>query len=117
MKKRWHILFVIALVLCYLLGPVVAGALRVGAGSGPVLYAESFHAAIYIACYEAFHNEKPREPLDGWMYHRPLFYGLSRRLKSQKEREEYIEMARRNGSPRVPQLIEMSQKLDGELNR
>ena len=105
------------MVLCYLLGPMIAGALRLGDRSEPAFYPKSFHAAIYIMVHENAHNEKPRDPLDSWMYHRPLFYGLPRRLKSQKAREEYIEMARRNESPRVSQLLEMNQRANDESSR
>jgi hypothetical protein len=117
MSKHWRILILIGLTICYLSGPFVAGALRIGDRAGPALYPKSLHSGIYIVAHEVSHNEKPREPLDGWLYRRPLFYGLSRRLKSQNDRQEYIEMARRNESPRLPQLIEMNEKVDRAPSR
>lgn len=110
MKKRRLIVLLIPLLICYLFGPFVAGALRIGDRLGPVFYPESAHSVIYVLAHETFHHEepKPREPTDSWMYRRPHFYGLSRRLKSATDREAYIELARRNGSPRLGRLIEMN---------
>ncbi len=110
-KKRLISFVVAALVICYLTGPFVAGALRIGDRLGPAIYPESFHRATYTIGHESLYNEKPREPFDTWMYRRPLFYELPRRLKSPKEREAYIEMARRNESPRLQELIKMNQQV------
>src|SRR5687767_12874209 len=96
---------------------MIAGALRLGDRSGPAFYTKSFHAAISILAHENAHNEKPREPLDSWMYNRPLFYSCPRRLKCEKAREDYIEMARRNQSRRVSQLLEMNQSANAEVSR
>jgi hypothetical protein len=117
MKKRRIIIVLIALTICYASGPFLAGAFRVGDRLGPASYPESFHETIYIMAHEAFHNEKPREPIDSWMYQRPLFYGTSRRLKSQQDREAYIEMARRNESPMLPRLIEMNEEANKTVQR
>ena len=65
---------------------------------------------MYIIGYESAFNEKPRQRLDEWMYNRPLFYGMSRRMKSEAERLAYIEMARRNKSPRCNALTEMNER-------
>jgi hypothetical protein len=116
MKKRRIILLMVALVACYFLGPVLAGAFRVGERSGPVIYPDSFHTVLYIIAYESLHNEKPRGPPDSWMYRRPLFYGLSRRLRPEKDREAYIEMARRNESRFLARLIEMNEQVQ-EANK
>ena len=115
MKKRRIIIIPVALIFFYLAGPFLAGAFRVGYRMGPAIYPESFHATLYIMAHESIHNEKPRQPLDDWMYRRPVFYGLSRRLKSEKERKPYIEMARRNQSPRVQKMMEQNKNIqDGK---
>lgn len=104
------------LVVAYVAGPVVAGATRTGDREGPVLYPAGFHAALYIIGHEAAFREKPRQPADQWMYRRPWFYGLPRRLKPEAERRAYIEAARRNHSPRVGLLIQMNQGVnDGSV--
>ncbi len=102
------------LALVYASGPYLAGSLGWGERSGPVLYPKSFHATLYTLASEDVRDEKPRESLDGWMYHRPLFYGLPRRLKSAEERASYIEMARRNESPRLEHMIEMNKSAASE---
>ena len=117
MKQRRIIIALVALAICYVSGPFLAGASRVGDRLGPALYPESFHAGAYIMAHEAIHNEKPREPIDGWMYHRPLFYGMPRRLKSQQDREAYIEMARRNESPRLSHLMDMNEEANQTVQR
>jgi hypothetical protein len=63
------------------------------------------------------HNEKPRVPLDAWMYRRPLFYGLPRRLKPEQEREAYIEMVRQNNSPMLKRMVKMNQEVKQTLPR
>jgi hypothetical protein len=110
MKKRRIIIALVALAMCYVSGPFLAGALSVGDRLGPAIYPESLHEGIYIMAYESFRNVKPREPIDNWMYRRPLFYGMTRRLKSQEDRKAYIEMARRNESPRLSRMIEMNEE-------
>ncbi len=57
------------------------------------------------------YNERPRVPLDSWMYRRPFFYGLPRRLKTEQEREAYIEMARQKMSPMLERMVEMNQEV------
>jgi hypothetical protein len=103
MNKRRVILFLViaGLLLSYISGPVLAATFRIGEHLGPVVYPESLHSTLYIAAYETKHNEKPGIRFDSWIYHRPLLYGLSRRLKSEQQRQTYIEMARRNDSQRL----------------
>jgi hypothetical protein len=102
-------LALVALAICYVSGPFLAGAFSVGDRLGPAFYPRTFHQSIYIVAHETFRNEKPRLPFDSWMYWRPLFYGMLRRLKSPEDRAAYIEMARRNKSPALSKLIEMDQ--------
>jgi len=110
MKKRRIIIILVALVFCYLAGPYVAGAFRIGYRMGPAIYPESFHVTTYILGHESVYDQKPRPPLDDWMYHRPLFYGLSRRLKSEEEREAYIATVRRKQN-RVQDLIDQNDEI------
>jgi hypothetical protein len=114
-KRRLTLIVAIAvsgmLAVTYALGPYVAGACGLGDRLGPAIYSESYHEQGYILGHESAYNEKPRLPLDTWMYRRPLFYGLPRRLKPAKDRAAYIEMARRNESPMLQDLIEMNEKL------
>ena len=117
MKKLRIIVVLAALLIVYAAGPFLAGAFCVGDRLGPVFYPESAHAVIYIIACEAIHDEKPRQPIDSWMYQRPLFYGMSRRLKSQQAREAYIQMARRNESPRLPSLMRMNDKANQTMLR
>jgi hypothetical protein len=95
MKKRRFIIILAVLLCCYITGPYLAGSFRIGDRLGPIIYQERFHETLYILGHEASHNEKPRPPLDTWMYRRPIFYGLSRRLRSEQERQDYIEETRR----------------------
>lgn len=108
-KKAIFIAGVAGLAVLYIAGPILAGATRKGDREGPVLYPEGFHTALYIIGHEAVFQEKPRQRLDSWMFKRPWFYGMPRRLKSHTEREAYIEMAKRNHSPRVEWLIKMNE--------
>jgi len=110
MKKRLVIFAVVTLPICYLSGPFMAGAFSVGDRLGPVFYPEPFHQDIYNMVHETLRNEKPRIPIDGWMYRRPLFYGLPRRLKSLADRNAFIEIARQNQSPALSGMIEMNEK-------
>lgn len=107
--KRW-ILAVLAVF--YLSLPWGAGFLAWGDRSGPVIYPDSFHSALYSWGFESGRNEKPRIGMDDWMYNRPFFYGLPRRLKSPEERDAYIGMARRNGSPLTQRLIQMNEAMN-----
>jgi|GEM_PF-3172027 len=117
MQKRRVILALVTLALCYVFGPFLAGALSVGDRLGPAFYPESLHQGIYIMAHETFRNEKPRLPIDGWMYRRPLFYGLPRCLKSPAVRDAYIEMVRRNESPVLSRMIEMNEKANKTVQR
>jgi hypothetical protein len=65
---------------------------------------------LYIMGHESVFDQKPRPPLDEWMYRRPLFYGLPRRLKSEEEREAFIEAVRSRGN-RVDDLIKQNEEL------
>ena len=98
------------LIGLYIAGPIVAGMTGTGDREGPVLYSEEFHTSLYIIGHEAVFQEKPRQRLDSWMYDRPLFYGMHRRLKPQAERDAHIAMAIRNRSLMVDQMIQMNQK-------
>ena len=112
MKKRRFVIISLAVLLgCYVAGPYLAGAFRVGDRLGPVVYPMAFHQSLYILAHEGSHNEKPRVPLDSWMYNRPVFYGLPRRLKSLPERQAYIASAQAN-SNRLHRLIEMNQEFE-----
>jgi hypothetical protein len=111
MKKRRRIILVVVVVCCYAAGPCLAGAFRLGDRLGPALYPESFYSGLYVLAHEATHNEKPRIPLDSWMYRRPFFYGFSRRLKSAEERAACIDMARRNESPALEWMAKMNQEV------
>lgn len=117
MKNRTKIIVlgVACLVVLYFSGPIVAGATRTGDRTGPVLYPAELHTPLYIIGHEFAFQEKPRQLSDSWMYRRPLFYGLSRRLKSEGERQAYIEMARVNQSPRINELIEMNKKANHQM--
>lgn len=112
MKKRWIIIVVVSAIfgLFYLTGPYVAGMRAYGYRMGPVIYPESLHETLYIMGHESVYDQKPRLPLDEWMYYRPLFYGLPRRLKSEPERAAYIEAVRARGN-RVDRLIEQNERL------
>jgi hypothetical protein len=118
MKKRTKIFMVAVagLAAIYVAGPIIAGATRIGDREGPVLYPEEFHTSLYIIAHESAFQEKPRQRRDYWMYRRPLFYGMSRRLKPAAERQAYIEMARRNQSPRIDDLIEMNERANQALH-
>jgi hypothetical protein len=109
MKKRRLMIISALLIGSYVSGPFVAGSFRIGDRLGPVIYPESLHQVLYIIAHEGSYNEKPRLPLGGWMYDRPIFYGFSRRLKPAQEREAYIERKRQNDPQMVPKLIEMNQ--------
>jgi hypothetical protein len=112
--KKWKlILFTIGcMAIFYIFGPIIAGLRGVGEREGPIIYPEEFHTGFYILGYEGMFHEKPRANPDSWMYKRPLFYGLPRRLKSSDERENYIKHAKENRSPRVDKLIEMNQRVN-----
>lgn len=110
MKRRWIIVGVSGLAALYVAAPIIAGATRTGDREGPVIYPEGFHASLYIIGHEVAFQEKPRQRMDCWMYRRPLFYGMPRRLKSEVERQAYIDMARRNQSPRIDDLVQMNDK-------
>ena len=113
MKKRnIIIILLVVLVSCYVLGPILAGAFRVGDRRGPIFYPAAFHEVLYIIAYESSHNGKPRMPLDNWMYRRPLFYGLPRRLRSREERQEYLDMIRRNESPILERYEALNREVD-----
>ena len=99
----------IVMAAVYLSLPWIAGFMAWGERAGPVIYPESVHSVLYGIAYEWHHAEKPREAPDDWMYLRPYFYGLDRILKPADERDAYIEMARRNGSPLTQRLIEMNE--------
>lgn len=103
------------LATLYIATPIIVGATQTGDREGPVLYPEGLHTSLYIIGHEVSFNEKPRQHLDSWMYKRPWFYGMPRRLKSNAEREAYIEMAKRNESPRVDWLIEMNENANHAL--
>jgi hypothetical protein len=110
--KKWKLILIIicCLAIFYISGPIIAGSGGIGEREGPVIYPKEFHTGLYILGYESKFHEKPRENPDSWMYKRPLFYGLSRRLKSSDEREAYIKHAMENKNPRLEILIEMNQK-------
>ena len=101
-----------AMLVLYVLGPVIAGALGWGLRTGPVIYPETFHESLYIPAHELVRDEKPRLGMDEWMYRRPFFYGLPRRLKSPSERQAYIENAMRNQSPMLDVLIKMNREAE-----
>ena len=113
MKKKLIIIGIVALVVLYVAGPIIAGATRSDNREGPVIYPEEFHTSLYIIAHESAFQEKPRQRRDYWMYRRPFFYGMSRRLKSAKERQAYIDMARENGSRRIDDLIKMNERAIG----
>lgn len=98
------------LTVLYIAGPIIAGATHSGYREGPLLYPEGFHTSLYIIGHEAAYQEKPRQHQDYWMYRRPLFYSMERRLKPAAERQAYIDTAKQNQSPRVDALIEMNKK-------
>jgi hypothetical protein len=114
MNKRLSFILLAIALAAYALGPVIAGTLGTEDRLGPVIYLESFHDLPYMMAYESAHDEKPRIPFDSWMYRRPLFYGLPRRLKSVEERQAYIETARRIESPRIAELVRMSREVEGK---
>lgn len=106
-KVKIFAIVLVIMVLAYGSGPFLAALFKVGNRAGPACYPKSFHENMYTLSHEIFHSEKPRVPFDTWMYKRPLFYGMPRRLKTQEEREAAIDMARRNQSPLLPDMIEM----------
>jgi|UniRef100_UPI0037850B5D hypothetical protein len=107
MKHRRSTL-VACLLIAYVSAPYLAGIYQIGEREGPVIYPEGYHSFVFQMGHESFHHEKSRQSLDVWMYKRPFFYGLPRRLKSEQERLEFIEMVRRNKSPILPRLLEMN---------
>ena len=113
-KTKIILLGIAGLAVLYVSGPIIAGSTRTGDREGPVLYPEVFHTSLYVIGHEAAFQEKPRQRRDAWMYQRPLFYGMSLRLKSEAERQAYIHMARENQSPRLADLIEMNDKANNE---
>ena len=110
MKAKVTVGGIAGLAMLYIAGPIVAGATRTGDREGPVVYPDELHTVLYIVGHEAAFQEKPRQRLDSWMYRRPLFYGLSRRLRSVAERQDCIALARKNKSPLVDRMIQMNDK-------
>jgi hypothetical protein len=81
MRKRFWLVILISVVCCYVMGPCIAGSHRIGERCGPLIHPPDFHRTLYILAHEGSYNgEKPRESLDTWMYDRPFFYELPRRL-------------------------------------
>ncbi len=117
MNKNTKIIMVgiAGLALLYVVGPIIAGATRTGDREGPLLYPEEFHTSLYIIGHECAFQEKPRQRLDCWMYRRPLFYGMPRRLQSASERQAYIDMAKENESPMVDRMIQINDKANKTL--
>ena len=116
MKWQNTIPILLVLMCCYVAGPCVGGSYRNGDRRGPVIYPASFHETLYIIAHESsYQGEKPRIPLDSWMYRRPIFYGMSRRLKSESERLAIIERARKNSSSVADRMVKMNNELLSKL--
>lgn len=88
-SKIRRVLF-IALTLSgiYLLLPVVAGAMKHGDRSGPVIYPRSFHEIAFRIGYSLAGHGKPRLSVhQAILFKRPFFYGCRPRLISEEEFE------------------------------
>ena len=100
------------LLVAYLSGPIIAGAMQSGDRLGPRIYLPGLHEFLYIIAHEWVHAIKPREPIDSVLYNRPWFYGQNRIPKSPEQRQAIIQRARENQSPMLSMLEEQSRKID-----
>lgn len=95
--KRLFLTTILVLVL-YQAGPSMAAVFKIGDRQGPVIYDKERHSSQYNLAHEVVHGNKARISLVMELSDRPYFYGLDRRPKPKKEREEIIK--RLKGLPR-----------------
>ena len=113
--KAWKLtrnILAVVLLVVYLSGPIIAGALQIGNRLGPKIYSPGLHEFLYIIAHESVYGIKPRVPIDSVLYNRPWLYGQRRIPKSPEQREAIIQRARENQSPMLSMLEEQSRKID-----
>ena len=66
----------------------MAAVFKIGDRQGPVIYDKERHSSQYNLAHEVVHGNKARISLVMELSDRPYFYGLDRRPKPKKEREE-----------------------------
>ena len=71
-------LSIVAALILYLEGPLIAGLLGIGDREGPRIYPREYHTELYIISYEMVRNEKPRISFETSELERPIFYGFPR---------------------------------------
>ena len=114
--KTIPIIVAVVLLVVYLSGPIIAGALQSGDRLGPRIYSPGLHEFLYMIAHESVYGIKPRVPIDSVLYNRPWFYEQSRIPKSHEQRQAIIQRARENQSPMLSMLEEQSRKID-EANK
>jgi hypothetical protein len=70
------ILSILAALILYIAGPLIAGLFGIGDREGPRIYSKDFHTVLYKITYSATHDDKPRIGLGAG--ERPIFYGVPR---------------------------------------
>ena len=113
--KAWKLtrnILAVVLLVIYLSGPIIAGALQSGDRLGPRIYPSGLHEFLYIIADESVDGIKPRVPIDSVLYDRPWFYGQSRIPKSVEQRQAIIQRARENQSPMLSMLEDQNRKID-----
>ena len=70
------ILSILAALILYIAGPLIAGLFGIGDREGPRIYSKDFHTVLYKITYSATHDDKPRIPFPAG--ERPIFYGFPR---------------------------------------
>ena len=117
--KSWKpkILVLLAIGTLYLAGPFIAGTFHIGDREGPFFYPVGLHTTLYIISAEGGPDGKPRASPAWILYHRPLFYGMSRKPKSAAERKAIIRRAEDNRSPLLEMSIKLNKEIDGDRDR
>ena len=93
-------LLVVALILAaiYLILPILAGAMKHGERTGPVIYPELYHELAFRIGYSLAGHGKPRLGVyKSLLFKRPFFYGCRPRLISEQEFEVLVRNSIANG--------------------
>ncbi len=88
--NRKYAIAAAGITLCYLMAPMVSGALNASSVSGPAIYPEALHACLFSKAFELCRGTLPKDSPTALLYYRELFYGFPRRPKPREVRDNIV---------------------------
>ena len=80
---------VVIIILIWLAMPVIAGMFKIGDPDGPKIYPREIHQSLFKMGHTAAGHGNPSPSFyKEWLYERPWFYGMERKVITQSNAEE-----------------------------